>query len=245
MARRLDRIVMWLLILSSLFCAFMSALGENMALSACLAAAACLALRALLRRLSARFRGRSRRARRRYAKALLGEWLLLPEHETREKLRALFASSGRPMQGKLIILPFAPDSTALNGDLALALWRAHKGERQITVAAFCRAEESARQWARRLGRPAMSIADGETLEAMLMKVCRVAPASFSQPDEKRVRLPDALRRLIRRVNPVKAGCYAAAALALYLISGRLIYLAAFGAFLAMASLSVYRRRAAG
>ncbi|MBR4443621.1 MAG: hypothetical protein IKS52_10180, partial [Clostridia bacterium] len=64
MARRLDRIVMWLLILSSLFCAFMSALGENMALSACLAAAACLALRALLRCLSARFRGRSRRARR-------------------------------------------------------------------------------------------------------------------------------------------------------------------------------------
>ncbi len=244
MARRLDRIVLWLLILSGLFCAFMSALGENMALSACLAAAACLALRALLSRLSARFRGRSRRARRRYAKALLEEWLLLPEHEAHEKLRALFASSGQPVRGKLIVLPFAPDSTALNSDLALTLWRTHKGERQITAAAFCRAEESARYWERRLENPTIYIADSDTLEALIIKTCRAAPVSFSQADEKRVELPNALRRLIRRVNPIKAGCYAAATLALYLISGRLIYLAAFGVFLAMASLSLYKRRAA-
>ena len=85
MIRYFDQIVLWMLVLAVLFCLFAVVTGDNLLLSAALAAAGCILLRSLAQRLRATFRRRSRRARKEYVRATLEQWLLLPEKETEEK----------------------------------------------------------------------------------------------------------------------------------------------------------------
>lgn len=241
MVRRIDQSILWLLALFCLFIVFMVMTDESIPLSACLAAVACLLSRSLIRRLKNCLRGKSRKARRQYARAQLSDWLLLPENEIEEKVCALLGASFNSEE-ELIVLLFPPDSSALNGDLVLSHWRAHRGESRITLAAFCKAEESARDWARKLENPGIQLFDGDSLEVLLMKTCRVVPGSFVPEQKKHPGLKEIVHRLAIRTNPVKAGAYAAVTLALYFLSGRLFYLAAFGILLTMTALCLYRRR---
>ena len=243
MIRYFDQIVLWMLVLAVLFCLFAVVTGDNLLLSAALAAAGCILLRSLAQRLRATFRRRSRRARKEYVRATLEQWLLLPEKETEEKLRALLGHSsfGLAARERLIVLPLASDSSALNGDRVLSCWRCHRGEEEITLTAFCRADATAKRWCERLERPAIRLADAGVLEEMLMNKCRAVPDSFAPQRKKHPSPANVFRDIIKRTDPVKAGFYAVGTLALYLMNGRLICLIAFGLFAALTALRLYRR----
>ena len=73
---RIDKMMFWLLLLGGLFLSAMLLTGEDILLSAALACGVCLGLSRLFRTLQARFKGRSRRARREYARAVLSQWLI-------------------------------------------------------------------------------------------------------------------------------------------------------------------------
>ena|GEM_PF-4645678 len=242
MIRRIDRIVLWMLILCALFVGFMAASGDRIPVAAGASALSCLLLRRLWEGVRRRFGGRSRRARRQYARLLLNQWLLLPPEEMRDKLRALLVRRlpGYSPDESLICLPFAPTSRALDADLMLSQWRAHRGEARIVLAALCPADPSARQWAEKLSRPTLRVVDGAALEDMLIREHRAVPAG-EEGARKSALSPAAFRRLLGRVHPLKASLYALLALGLYLFSGRLIYLSAFALLFTMAALRAARR----
>ena len=243
MARQIDRIVFWLLILAGLFVGFLALTREKIWLSAALSALGCLGLRQIIPRVRAWYERRSRRARREYARAVMNKWLIESPEALHETLNELLARRLPGFSGgeTLILLPLSPASSAFTADPVLAHWREHRGEESITLVGFCRADSSARSWANKLEHPAVRLVDGDALEDILMREYPIVPEEFRRK-EKRRRLSDALDRLLaERVSPVKAALYALLMLAAYLFSGRWIYLAAFGLLAAMGMMSAKRR----
>lgn len=239
---RIDRIILWLLLLAGLFLCGMALTGENIPLSALTAATACLGLRRVSDALLARFRGRSRSARRSYARAEMTQWLLLPEAQARDALEKLVRRlpEHRLDEGPLIFLPLSPTSAAFDADIVLSVWRKNRGKAHVTLAALCPASAQARQWAEKLDCPTLSILDGKALEKLFVEACPAVPPSFLE--KRRRALPaDWGQRLIGRIRPFKAGLYALVMLGLYFLGGRLIHLAAFAVLGMLALLGIRRR----
>ena len=239
---RVDKILLWLMPLGALFTGFMTLTGDRMPLSALLASAACLGLKRASEAFLARMRGRSRRARRRYARSLLSQWALLPEAEAIKKLRALFESLQRSpcADGPLLLLPLSPASGSFNADCVISTWQKSQGESHITLAAFCPAGMDARRWAEKLDHPSVHLIDGPMIEKQIMETCPVAPAAFSEAARSTL-TPDWRERLLRRIHPVKAGLCALLMLLLYLLGGGMARLVAFGLLFALTLLSLRDR----
>ena len=238
---RVDRIVFWLLILGGLFVALMTVTGDNMPLSAAASACACLGLRRLFNAINHHVKTRGRKARRRYARSLMKQWLFLSEAKAKEKIAAL--TDDLPADGAFCLLPLSPTYKAFDADTILSIWKKSQSETHITLAAFCPATVEAKQWAKELKNPRVTLLDGPFLERRIVDSCPVVPASFRE--EKRPTMSsDWVGRLLRQVHPVRAGLYALSLLALYLLGGGLLRLVGFGAFCALALISAGRREAA-
>ena len=239
--RRVDQIVLWLLILATLFVTAMALTGQRILPSGVVAVAACLGLRRLSGALCARLKGRTRNARRQYARHLLDEWFVLPDEAAKAQINALLTRRHALETGeRLALLPLPPASTAFDADAVHAVWRQYRGEGRVCLAAFCAEQPQARQWAEKLDGPALRLVDREALERLIMEEHPAVPASF-QPERRHVSLAGAWAHIVRHVQPLKAGFYAAAMLGLYLVTGSMAHLAGFGLFLALTMLSLRRR----
>lgn len=235
---RIDKILFWLLLLGGLFLSAMLLTGEDILLSAALACGVCLGLKSLFRALQARFKGRSRKARREYARAVLSQWLTLSDAEAENSLRTLLKPTLEPENARLILLPLSPTSNAFDADAVISAWKANREAPHLALAALCPASAQAKQWADKLDRPSVSLIDGDMLEKLFVEACPAVPESFHAARQQR-RLPAGwFRRFLRQIHPIRAGLYALSALLLYLLSNSAVHLAAFSLFFALTLLSI-------
>ena len=207
LGRRVDRAAGFILGHAALYLLFLR-LSHGIPLACLLTAAASLALRRIFRR---RPRSRCTRAQ---AEAELLRVACLPEDAAEAALRALLKDdiSG---PGAFLALPRYPEST-LSASEVFGLWREHRGEEALWIAATCAAGEDARHCAAALSRPAVRLLDRAALVRRLRR--REAPPS------PRVPLAERLRRLGARFcgTPItlKRVLTALSLLAVYRYTGR-------------------------
>lgn len=234
MIRLIDGLVFWLLTLCALFLAFMTLTGERIIPSCMLAALNCIGLHALWTRFSEPLRRRSRSMRREYAHFLIDEWAILPENELLHTLMLLLPSNDNPE--KIVVLPYAPSSRALNADALIACRRAHPQEQLIAVA-LCPADRSAAAWAQRLS---IKLVDGKRLRQLVMAAHPVVPDTFRVQKKRRISLPT-YGVFVEQINPLRSGLYAALTLTLYLSRDGWPMLFSFVLLLVMTALGLRRR----
>ncbi|MBQ8952702.1 MAG: hypothetical protein IJ048_01175 [Clostridia bacterium] len=239
--RRIDQIVLWLLVLAILFTGIMALTNGRIIPSGMAAAALCLGLRRLFSAVQDRLKGRTRGARRRYAQHFLDQWAMLPEEGSKREITALLSRRHwLAADERLVVLALSPASTAFDADAVYAAWQRNRNETRLCLAALCAAQPQAQQWAEKLHQPSLRLADRKTLLALIVDETPVVPASF-HPKRQRISVAELLGRIVRQIKPVKAAFYAALMLGLYALNGSAAHLAAFGLFFALTVLGLRRR----
>ena len=216
MGNRIDRAALLILGAAGLYLFFLNAWH-----SIPLACAAAFVCGALLRQLAARRPGRGRLSARRARDELL-RIAALPDDEAARALEALVRKRF-PGEDYAVAVALRHPEASLSCNDVLNLWKAHRGQARVAVAATCDCDPRAALYARELRRPAMAVVDRRQLERLLRESGEAGPRPGGASGGRR------LRRILsavasRRPRPRDA-LTAAALLVMYLASGRVVCLA--------------------
>ena len=159
MGKLIDRITLTALIAAALYLLFVRALQSVWPACALSFVCSAVIVRHLLRR--------PRCARMTVAQAnlLLERWAFGSDDEAEAHIAGLL-DPGEDCA--LVYLPRHPAAAISMGDV-FSVWKAHRGEKRIVLAAPCRADGRARTFARTLQEPAVEIADAPRLTALIRR----------------------------------------------------------------------------
>ena len=210
--RVIDRAVLTVLGSAALYLYFLNA-GFGIPLSCLMAFAAASLARWLIRRRPRRYRWTAAQAG-----AAVDAIARMPDEEAAAALHALLDPAHPPSCHVLIPLPRHASAAVTQGDV-FALWRAHRGEERLLIAATCPAAQAATDLAATLSAPSVAIADRKTLVRVIRRTGQFVP-----PEVPRTPIRHRLRRAAatlvgRRARP-STFLYGLGLLATYLLMGK-------------------------
>ena len=235
MAHIIDRTVLNAGMAAGYYLFFLNAWG-SIPLACAAAFAGCL-----LTRFAARGLARRRPLTRSQARERLTRLAEMDDAEAQAVLASLLRRRFRGEEYSLAVALKHPEATLSSGDI-LSLWKANRGVRRLVIAATCPCEPRALAYSRELRQPCVAVADGPRLQR-IMRRDAWAQAPSPAPREPFInRLRRAGSRVAAaRVSP-KNALVAAALLALYLVGGNPLNLAASLALLLHMGIAVINRR---
>lgn len=234
MGRKIDRIAISAVLAAGLYLFYAAAFRSILAAIA-LALASMLLIHKALSGLLGRSRSKERLRER--ARSALSGWALLAEAEVEARVRALLdrAYPGEADGAEIAAVVRYPEGQPLTVDALLEAWKGRSCEKLI-VAATVPADPHAQAYARSLKNPGVRLIDGQQLQELLMKFPPAAEETAQPaPRRRRWRVPISRERAPRKL------LFGAMLLAMYMLMGNILYLAAALLSLLFAGLGFRKR----
>ncbi len=244
MAHRIDRIVLWTLVVCSAFILMQTLTGRPI-IASILTFLIVLLIRHIANHLPV-LRHTRKKDRLLYARRLLRSWTLLNREDTLAEI-SRFVPEIKEISSEICLIQYLPDSPHLTANQMLDILQPYRTCDRLLLISTCSIGTDALNLTAELSHAAISVIDSSALISRMLPSLKSIPREEMQEQIKKERHTSRRKHialLVQNINPLRSGLYFAVFFLLFLWSRSYIHLSAAVLFgiLTLLHMLIQRRR---